>query len=401
MREYTDDLIIIGGGAAGLAAAVAARRKAPSLRVTVLEKKEALGKKLRATGNGRCNITNTALPTAPSTIAFFESMGIPTRADSEGRVYPFSESAPGVAEVFAGQLEALGVRLEANAPVKTLALEDGRFIVGLEKKSLCAKAVILATGGKAGPAYGCSGDGYSLAKALGHGVTKTLPVLTGICCADLPDNLKGIRVKGRLSLFCRGEAVFSEDGEIQFTDYGVSGICAFNLSRHLKYMGGEKLEPYIVQIDLAPGRSFGPLLSAWQQDAVLTDKTCIEVAAGMVRPPLAAWLLRQAGIPEKKKLSALTQEELRELEEQLHRLCLKPVATMGFKMAQCTAGGIEAAEVDADTLASKIVPGLYFAGEILDYDGPCGGYNLDHAFCTGRRAAEAAAEAIMRGECHV
>ncbi|WP_195267284.1 aminoacetone oxidase family FAD-binding enzyme [Eubacterium sp. 1001713B170207_170306_E7] len=401
MENYTDDLIIIGAGAAGLAAAVTAKRAAPSLRVTVLEKKEAPGKKLRATGNGRCNITNTALDTAPSTIAFFESLGIPARQDDEGRVYPFSESAPGVAEVFASQLKALGVHLRMSTPVKRLSADDGCFVVMGEKKPFRAKAVILATGGKAGPAYGCSGDGYAMAKALGHHVTKTLPVLTGICCEEMPEALKGIRVKGNLSLACHGETVFSEYGEVQFTDYGLSGICVFNLSRYLKYLGDEKLTPYTIAVDLAPKRSFAPMLSAWQQDAVLGEKSCLAAVTGIVRPPLAALLLKQAGLQEEKKLSALTAHEISRLDEQFHRLCFKPVSTMGFKMAQCTAGGIADNEVDEDTLASKIVPGLYFAGEILDYDGPCGGYNLDHAFRTGQRAAQAAAAAVLQGEQHV
>ncbi len=401
MKKNMEDLIIIGGGAAGLAAAVTAKRAAPSMRVTVLEKKDKPGRKLRATGNGRCNITNTALATAPTTIAFFESLGIPAREDSEGRVYPFSESAPRVADVFTEHLKALGVNLWTNAPVRGLLVEKGCFTVDVEKEQLFGKAVILATGGKAGPSYGCSGDGYALAKALGHNVTKTLPVLTGICCAEMPEALKGIRVKGKLSLNCRDQVVFSEQGEIQFTDYGISGICVFNLSRYLKYLGEEKLEPYTIYLDLAPERSFVSMLFSWRQDSVLGGKTCTDVVSGMIKPPLAALLLKQTGINEKRKLSELSESEISMLDEHLHLLSFKPVSTMGFKMAQCTAGGIKANEVDEKTLASRIVPGLYFAGEILDYDGPCGGYNLDHAFNTGRRAAEAAAAAFLQGDHHV
>lgn len=401
MEKYMNDLIIIGGGAAGLAAAVAAKRSAPSMQVTVLEKKDKPGKKLRATGNGRCNITNTALETAPSTIAFFESLGIPAREDSEGRVYPFSESAPGVAEIFTDQLKALGVKLQTNTPVRAISVEKDCFAVETEKKQFLGKAVILATGGKAGPAYGCSGDGYTLAKALGHNVTKTLPVLTGICCADMPEALKGIRVKGKLSLICRDRVVFSEQGEVQFTDYGISGICVFNLSRYLKYLGEEKLTPYTIVLDLAPERSFAAVLSSWRQDTVLGEKACIDAVSGIIKPPLAALLLKQAGIKEKRKLSELSASEISTMDGHLHHLSFKPVSTMGFKMAQCTAGGIADTEVDGKTLASKIVPGLYFAGEILDYDGPCGGYNLDHAFNTGRRAAEAAVVAILQGDYHV
>ena len=143
------------------------------------------------------------------------------------------------------------------------------------------------------------------------------------------------------------------------------------------------------------------MLSSWRHDTVLGEKACIDAVSGIVKPPLAALLLKQAGIKEKRKLSELSASEISTMDGHLHHLSFKPVSTMGFKMAQCTAGGIADTEVDGKTLASKIVPGLYFAGEILNYDGPCGGYNLDHAFNTGRRAAEAAVAAILQGDYHV
>ena len=398
MKTESWDLIIIGGGASGMAAAIAAKETAPGLQVAVLEKKEALGKKLRATGNGRCNLTNTALETAADTIAFFEGLGMPTRTDDAGRVYPFSESAPGVTEALSQTLSDLGVTVILEAPVKAVTVKAEGFKLKTSQGSFRSRALLLATGGKAGPAYGCTGDGYGLAQSLGHQVTKPLPVLTGICCAGDFKRLKGVRVKGRLSLTCGGETVFFEDGEIQFTDYGISGICAFNLSRYLKYQGEARLEPYAILLDLAPERNFTPLFEAWQKNPVLADSPVAVFLGRMVKRPLAALIAETAAVSETCRLAGLTSAAIAALDRALHRIVLKPTGTMGFKMAQCTAGGIVCDEVDFETMASKIVPGLYFAGELLDYDGPCGGYNLDHAFTTGRRAGAAAARALLQGE---
>ncbi|MEG0379024.1 MAG: aminoacetone oxidase family FAD-binding enzyme, partial [Eubacterium sp.] len=248
--------------------------------------------------------------------------------------------------------------------------------------------IILATGGKAGPAYGCTGDGYTLAKALGHQITKTLPVLTGVMCEALPAGLKGVRVKGQLTLYFEQTPVFSEIGEVQFTDYGISGICVFNLSRHLVYRDARKLTPYTITLDIHPGESFEDFF--FDQRKINGQTRCFDFLRGVLKEDLAHWVAEQWGVSEKSLLMECTPSDFVRLEETLHGLKIQPTGVMGFKMAQCTTGGIEPLEVHTATFESRLVPGLYFAGELLDYDGPCGGYNLDHAFRTGRQAAMAA-----------
>lgn len=382
------DLIIIGGGAAGMAAALEAVGQYPEARVAILEKKDALGKKLRATGNGRCNLSNEAIPGVDKTIAFFEDQGIPVRSDDTGRLYPFSESAPGVAETLARRIQKAGIQVFTEAAVVAMTRKGEGFYLKTEDQSYTARRVLLATGGKAGPAYGCSGDGYTLAKSLGHQVTKTLPVLTGVICEDLPKALKGVRVKGQLTLYWEEEPVFVEAGEVQLTDYGISGICVFNLSRYLVYRDERRLSPYTITLDIHPGESFYPFLM--KQYKHFGESHCLDLLGGMLKPPLAKWVLSQWGMTGAQPLKDCTPEDFARLEECLHALVIKPSGVMGFKMAQCTAGGIPWDEVNPLTLESRLVPGLYFAGEILDYDGPCGGYNLDYAFRTGRQAAVAA-----------
>ncbi len=394
----SSDLLIIGGGAAGITAAIESKLLKPSLKVMILEKKEMIGKKLKATGNGRCNLTHTDLPTAASTIRFFERLGIPVREDGTGRVYPFSESAPGVVKTLEQVLKALGVTILCDTAVTKLKVKQDGFTVCAGKQRFDSKTVLITTGGKAGPVYGCTGDGYELAKALGHQVTKTLPVLTGICCEGDFSRLKGTRAKGKLELDCYESCVFSENGEIQFTEYGISGICAFNLSRYLCYQGDAKLAPYRIKIDLAPGRSFEALFKGWQDHKLLSGSTIRQLLTGMMKAPLAELVVQCANLSGDALWRNLTPKEIEDLEGTLHEIILKPTGTMGFKMAQCTSGGIVNEEIDEETLMSKLVPGLFFAGEIMDYDGPCGGFNLDHAFTTGRRAGKMASKWIEETE---
>ncbi|MEG2418717.1 MAG: aminoacetone oxidase family FAD-binding enzyme [Eubacterium sp.] len=382
------DLIIIGGGAAGMAGALEAVGQYPGARIAILEKKDTLGKKLRATGNGRCNLSNGAIPGVDETIAFFEDQGIPVRSDDTGRLYPFSESAPGLVETLTLGIQKAGIQVFTEAAVVAMTRKGKEFYLKTEDQTYTARRVLIATGGKAGPAYGCSGDGYALAKSLGHQVTKTLPVLTGVICEDLPKALKGVRVKGQLTLYWDMDPVFVEAGEIQLTDYGISGICAFNLSRHLLYRDERRLAPYTITLDVNPGESFYPFFM--KQYEHFGESHCLDLLCGMLKYPLAKWVLSQWGMTGTQSLKDCTPEDFARLEECLHALVIKPSGVMGFKMAQCTAGGIPWEEVSPLTFESRLVPGLYFAGEILDYDGPCGGYNLDYAFRTGRQAVVAA-----------
>lgn len=385
------DLLIVGGGAAGIAAAITAKKEAPDCRVVILEKKDAPGRKLRATGNGRCNLSNRAAPYAMETTAFFENLGILTRCDDQGRIYPYSESAADTTDLLKACLRDLGVTVICDAAVQSIQRgESGTFRVQTADAAIQASAVLLATGGKAGPQFGCSGDGYTLAKALGHHITPLIPVLTGVHCRDMDPSLKGIRTKGMVRLYYNDDLCFEETGEIQLMDYGLSGICIFNLSRHLKYRDDSRLAPYTIVLDLMPHEDVQSRLCRWQGDAARSQETVRRILCGMLKDNLACFVLSRAGIHPDTPLGDLKRTLLQKLDQQIHSLAFKPTGLAGFKMAQCTAGGIDTAEIDPDTLASKVTAGLYFAGEILDYDGPCGGYNLDHAFHTGCLAARSA-----------
>ncbi len=360
-------LIVIGGGAAGIAAALTAA--AFPLKVAILEKKEALGKKLRATGNGRCNLSNVAIPTADKTQSFFEALGIPTRVDDAGRIYPFSESAASVVDTLTLRLKQAGVHRYCDSPVSALTKEGGVFHLTTPTLKATADAVILATGGKAGPAYGCTGDGYTLAKGFGHRVTKTIPVLSGVMCKPLAFSLKGIRAKGMLTLRCENHLAFMEEGEVQFTDYGISGICAFNLSRHLHYLGDQRLEPYTITLDLAPGQDFLPYLTQRAADPAINPTPCGLFLEGVVKKGLASVILHQAAILPTTPLGQCRPEDLNKMAEALHGL------SRGFWR-----------------------PGLPprwatpFSPEIH----PCP--HPGHALYTGRRAGAAAANKILRNE---
>ncbi|MDO4833526.1 MAG: NAD(P)/FAD-dependent oxidoreductase [Bacillota bacterium] len=362
------DVCIIGGGAAGLAAAASFNKET---RVCILEKNSMAGRKILSTGGGRCNMTNAACENCEMVLEFFRELGLETRCDSEGRYYPYSNRASDVVAVL---VAAMGenISLRTGFDVKALSkVSDGHgeisgFMVsgrgcGGESETIFADRVILAMGGKAGPRYGTRGDGYRIAGTLGHTVTRVFPILAGLECeAEGVDfrKLKGIRAAGRLVLHREGKAVAEERGEIQFTEDGISGICVFNLTPHIKAEVGEDpaeaMEKYRVEIDLAPDFSHEEIAGRKSSFGIVTE--CL---AETVSP------------------------------QQLKSWILQVKAVKGWKEAQATCGGVDLDEINMETMESLMVRGLYFAGEIIDRQGPCGGFNLQNAWETGIKAAKA------------
>ena len=353
------DLCIIGAGASGLAAANATD---PSMRIVMIDKNRIPGRKILATGGGRCNLTNKACSGVHATQDFFHKLGLEIWPDSEGRYYPYSNSAADVVRVLEEGIRDRDIDRLMESEVTSVSCVQGEgFVIsykGNGSGSVRASRVILCMGGKAAPAFGTTGDGYAIARSLGHRVTRTRPILTGINCS-IPDDVAGIRARGRVTLFEDGKKTASERGEIQFTADGISGICVFNLTEHIRAGDGEDLrdalERFRIEIDLAP-------------DFTAEELDERESGFGIVTEAVSRW------IPKEKLKSTI----------------LKVDGVWGWDRAQCTAGGVALEEIDERTMESKICPGLYFAGEIVDFHGPCGGFNLQHAWESGIAAGKAA-----------
>ena len=424
--QYTD-VIIVGGGASGLAAAIELRMSSPELGVTVIEKMSETGRKLRATGSGRCNITNTSASGYIEIMKFFTRIGLVTRAYDNGLVYPYSESASDAADLLAARAGELGVRVITDAEVTGIRMassdkrasvhrfetdytvkeettgKNGRIIA---EKTFSSEYVILACGGKAGPMFGTTGDGYRIARELGHTVVTPVPVLTPIECREWdPSNrpcavsLAGTRTRGIVKL-CKydqsdhgpGAEIFAEAGELQFTKFGISGICVFNMTRHMRYdrSRGEKLSDFIVKADLYPDGDIEDYLRDRRDNAFPGELTA-DVLRTLIKENIASYVLKSVsaviGLFPEKPVKDLTDKEITAIGDTVHALTFHPEKIRGWKDAQATSGGISMAEIDPETCESLIVPGLYITGELADRDFPCGGFNLSNAWLTGITAA--------------
>lgn len=380
------DICIIGGGAAGMAAAISAKEANPSLDILIVEKKNQLGKKILATGNGKCNLSNAACPGTQQILDFFQNLGVLTRTDREGRIYPYTEEARAVRDALDQRIRKLGIQVMTSAEVLRVEKEEF-FTVELKNQTVSARKVLIACGGKAGSAFGSTGDGFRFAKNLGHQVSKLIPVLTAVEVKENLEKLAGIRAKASVKLLYQGETIFEEAGEVQFTQTGISGICVFNLSRFLLLPAGKRMEDgfddYEILIDFFPERE--DLASLLELRKVKGLKGS-ELLQFLVRRPVAEMMCKQAG------------EDTLRLAELLKAFPLSPKGVKGWDFAQATKGGVCLEEV-AETMESKLVCGLYFAGEVLDYDGPCGGYNLQFAWETGIKAGKEMAKWRIDTEC--
>ncbi|MEY8296553.1 MAG: aminoacetone oxidase family FAD-binding enzyme [Emergencia timonensis] len=371
------DICIIGGGAAGMTAAICAKEKNPSLDVLIIEKKEQMGKKILASGNGKCNLTNIKCQNYRQTLAFFAHLGLLTRTDEEGRVYPYTEEARAVYTAMEKRIGILGIRTETSSQVLAVDKKE-HFQIHTAKDCFEARKLLIACGGKAGPQFGTTGDGSKLAKQLGHHVTRLVPVLTAIDVKEDNRDLAGIRVKACVSLCHRGEIIAEETGELQFTKTGVSGICVFNLSRFLLLPQGKTIkdgfDDYRILIDFFPGK--GNLTE------VLLERSQMK---GFEREHLLDFLVRG---PIAERIYQLSKGDIKEMARLLRHFPLSPKGAKGWDYAQVTKGGVCLDEIDLTAMESKITKDLYFAGEVVDYDGPCGGYNLQYAFETGMLAGK-------------
>ncbi len=393
-------VVVIGGGASGIMAALTAAEN-PQQHVLLLERQQRIGRKLLATGNGRCNLTNTgAAPenyhgeqaafaehalaqfTPQDTLDFFHGLGLLTVEEYGGRVYPLSNSANSVLDVLRFALEKAGVELRTACPARQILKNGAGYTVVTDSGEFRADALIVACGGAAGAKLGGVSDGYELLKPLGHKRTALRPSLTQILTApDYPRALKGVRAQAALQLLAEETLLGESRGELQFTETGLSGPAAFDLSRAAA-AGGADLR---VQISFLPaGTDAFALLCARRE--TFPDQPASELFTGMLHNRLGRMLVKYAAIEAGRPLGSLTDKELRRAARACTAFTLPVKGTEGFDNAQVTAGGIRTAGFNPETLESWFMPGLFVCGELLDVDGDCGGYNLQWAWASGRLA---------------
>lgn len=413
------DVVVVGGGPSGIACCIELKRLDPSARILLVEKNHEIGKKIRVAGNGRCNITNTDADGYDMALEFLNSVGLELRTYPNGLVYPYSESGIDVAERLASALDEAGVEISLGHEVKQVACIENQatadsgnykvcendinikesnrsnsgYIVTTTLDSYYTDKVVLSLGGKAAPSYGTIGDGYKLAKELGHSVVGAIPALVPVECAGQGcESIAGVRARGRVTLSKDGCNYVSEDGEIQFTKFGLSGICIFNLSRFMRYDRNSGIDCFRISIDLFEGGDIMKYLRH-QVDVSGEKRKAGTILQGLVKDKLATYILDRAGVSKDKRIKELSEAELASIGSIVKSLEFKPTGIRGWKEAQVTSGGVSLDEINSETQESLIHNGLYITGELADYDGPCGGYNLTYAWCSGVKAARNIANA--------
>ncbi len=413
------NITVIGAGASGLTAAISAAGK--GAQVTILEAQERPGRKLLVTGNGRCNLTNTSahLPEeyhgsgadlarrltgrfgAKETLEFFSQLGLLTQ-EKNGCVYPCTMQSDSVLDVLLAELRIRRVNFKFSQKILRITdngwSEDDALRYAIETPSWVyrADAVILACGSMAAPSTGASEAGYLLAQTLGHRVIAPRPALVPLA-SDFSylNRFAGVRCRAKLTLLQGGEKIAEETGELQWTKYGISGIVAFQLSRYVSTGG----KGYSLQIDLLPDHTAGELEALLSvRAAQLNQESTTVLLRGILNEKMIKVILECASAPAAAAGEKLTQKSCADLKESDIRSICRAVkcfsvpvtGTRSFDQAQVCAGGVDCTEV-TDHLESVLHRDLYFAGELLDVDGPCGGYNLQWAFTSGYLAGQYAA----------
>ena len=406
-------IVVVGGGAAGMMAACTAARRGAS--VILIERNAQLGVKINITGKGRCNVTNDSDPetlikntltngrflysafaamSAQDTMTFFEKIGVPLKVERGKRVFPVSDRARDVSGALKTQLHRLGVQILQHR-VKAVAEKDGSVcgVLLQDGSVLAADRVILATGGRSYPRTGSDGDGYRMARALGHTVTELRPSLVPLLTQETtPAQMEGLALKNvTLTVKKDGKKVFSDFGEMVFTAKGISGPLVLSASAHLD--GKKHTYPYQAFIDLKPALDAETLDKRLLRDFAENSNRDFSNALSQLLPakmiPVA---VQMCGIPGNQKVHTITRVQRENLCVLLKAFPFTVVAAGGWDEAVVTAGGISVKEIDPKTMGSKLVRGLYFAGEIMDVDAYTGGFNLQIAWSTGYCAGQAAAE---------
>ena len=410
-KNHPSSILILGGGAAGITAAIAAARAGAI--VTLLERNERIGRKILATGNGRCNLTNTDLHLKhyhgqnpkfaysaltefdyQKTLEFFGELGIVPKTETGGKVFPLSEQASSVLDVLRFELEKRGVSVICNADVSKIKKEAQDFSVTCKDGKLFkADRIILTTGGKASPNLGSNGSGHILAQNLGHSIIEPFPALVRLHLAeDFLKQIQGFKFEGTAEIIVDNKSRAKATGEILFTSNGISGPPILQLSRKagefLQKQQKVWLKVSIIN-HLSPEQIEQTLMQRWQTQP---SQTLAFSFTGFIHKRIIPSLLKAAGITDiNKKVASVSTTERHQITNILHDWRFEVTGTDSWSAAQVTAGGVDVKEINPKTLESIKVTGLYFAGEILDIDGDCGGYNLQWAWSSGYIAGKNAA----------
>lgn len=403
IMNYFDN-IIIGGGAAGLMCAISAKQKNADIKIAIIEKNDRVGKKLLATGNGRCNLTNQNIITdryfgsftkkseflfkkytTEYLLKIFDELGLMTYADSEGRYYPLCRQASAVLDVLRFACDRLGVEIYLSQNIRTLKKQNERFFVKTDINEFVCNKLVIACGSKAAPKLGGSASVTDYLKNFGH---KVIPFSPALCplkvSSDVLKSLKGIRATALASLSDKnGNIIRSECGEIQFADNSLSGICIFNLSVYAQ-------KGNMVELDLLPNISLSELSDIlFSHKALFAKQTVDNIFTGIFQKRLSQAILKLSGLSNfSRTCESISDKEISAISKTVKSMRFEITEKEGFEKAQCALGGANGSQIDEKTMQSNIVKGLYIVGEAVDICGECGGYNLHFAFSSGHLAGE-------------
>ena len=391
---------ILGGGASGMAAALAAAEN-PENQVILMERQSRVGKKLSATGNGRCNLTNLHVSPAhyhgqqpefaqyalsvfdaQAALEWFSGLGLLTVAEDSGKVYPYSDQANSVVDVLRFALEQENITVKLGFDAEKVRKTPTGFRVESREEGIDCDRLVIACGGLAGTKLGGTMSGYKFLRSLGHHCTKLRPTLVQIKTAwSGVTGLKGVRCNCHAAIYCEDRLHSQSTGELQFTEYGISGPVIFEISRDVCQEKGE----WVARLDFLPDMA-GEALMAELLRRKSTRLPASELLTGILHNRLGRVLSQAAGICAGQMVSQLPEEALEQVVQAVKDFEIRLTEPLGMDSAQVTAGGILTEEFDEKTMESRRIPGLYACGEVLDIDGDCGGYNLQWAWSSGRLA---------------
>ncbi len=399
-------IAVIGAGASGLVAAIIAARA--GAKVSVYEKNSKVGRKILATGNGRCNITNEDIKTSnfhgqnPSFVnhslnhfntltckKFFEELGIVMIEGQKGRLYPKSAQSSSVVDVLVYECERLGVEINLDSEVTSIAQSEGGFSLHVKEKNLHVRKVLIATGGLAMPTLGSCESGYVFAKKLGHTIVNPYASLVQLVCSEDVKSISGVKCEGDVEVLVDGKVCANAYGDILFTNYGVSGSAILDVSRVASQALQRKADVKL-KLDLASEYTKEQLKNILERRKKSAfEKSVSFWLEGFINSKLANFITKSLHVRFAKELN---NKDLSKIVFGLKNFILSVEDTKGFKSAEVTAGGVRVEEINPTTLESNLIQNLYFSGEVLDIDGDCGGYNLHWAWASGYMAGKSLAK---------